>query len=85
MKSTYATKLVPFYRFVQGREAKRYIMQRKQDHDARGDTLTAHLGEEGFLDRAIEGREGTVMVMWKRRFLFGPKGPKKQDSRMGGY
>jgi hypothetical protein len=72
-----ASKFIPFYRRIKGRQAKNYILRRKKDHDEHSARLVVKLGNEGFITRAEEGREGTVMVMWKRRFLLNPEEPEE--------
>jgi alpha-glucuronidase len=80
-----ASKFIPFYRRIKGRQAKNYILGRKKDHDEHSNRLVVKLGDEGFLTRAEEGREGTVMVMWKRRFLFNPQKPAKEAAAVSQY
>jgi hypothetical protein len=85
LKTSNASKFIPFYRLFKARQVKNYILRRKEDHDNFGDSIVLKEGEEGFLARATEGGEGTVMIMWKRRFLFSPKKPSTVGAPVAQY
>ncbi|KAA8911414.1 hypothetical protein FN846DRAFT_936081 [Sphaerosporella brunnea] len=74
LKSMNKRNLIPFSRWFKRRSARKYIIACKGWGRVRAD----HMEDADFIARATNGREGTVMVMWKRRFLFDPKNAEMQ-------
>ncbi|KAF8540432.1 hypothetical protein BDD12DRAFT_880560 [Trichophaea hybrida] len=74
--NNWRSRILPFVRRIKDHYVKKYLHQRRSLNDDMRGSLSVGLGEEEFLTRACEGREGTVLVMWKRNYMFSPKSPK---------